>query len=41
MNKKLKELLDKINASLDKMLEDGTISELSAKYAEKGNGARP
>lgn len=31
------ELLDKINASLDKMLEDGTISELSAKYAESSD----
>ena len=31
------ELLNKINASLDKMLEDGTISELSAKYAESSD----
>ena len=31
------ELLDKINASLNKMLEDGTISELSAKYAESSD----
>lgn len=28
------ELLDKINASIEKMLEDGTISELAAEYAE-------
>lgn len=28
------ELLDKINASIEKMLEDGTISELAAQYAE-------
>lgn len=27
------ELLDKINASIEKMLEDGTISEFAAKYA--------
>ena len=31
------ELLDKINKSLDKMMEDGTISELSAKYAESSD----
>ncbi len=31
------ELLDKINASLNKMLEDGTISEFSAKYAESSD----
>lgn len=28
------ELLDKINASIDKMLADGTISELAVKYSE-------
>jgi polar amino acid transport system substrate-binding protein len=28
------ELLDKVNASIEKMLADGTISELSAQYAE-------
>lgn len=28
------ELLDKINATLDKMLADGTISELAVKYSE-------
>jgi len=28
------ELLDQINASIDKMLADGTISELAAKYSE-------
>ena len=28
-----KELLDKINASIDKMIEDGTINELSAQYS--------
>lgn len=28
------ELLDKINASINKMLSDGTISELGAKYTE-------
>lgn len=27
------ELLDKINASIEKMLEDGTVSEFAAKYA--------
>ncbi len=29
-----KELLDKINASVQKLLDDGTISELSAKYLD-------
>lgn len=29
-----KELLDKINASVEKMLADGTISELAVKYSE-------
>lgn len=29
-----KELLDKINASVNKMLEDGTIGEIAAKYTE-------
>ena len=29
-----KELLDKINAAVTKMLEDGTISELAVKYSE-------
>ncbi|MDO4340950.1 MAG: basic amino acid ABC transporter substrate-binding protein [Eubacteriales bacterium] len=29
------ELLDKINTAIDKMLEDGTISELAAQYAEE------
>ena len=28
------ELLDQINGSIDKMLKDGTISELSAKYLD-------
>jgi len=28
------EMLDKINATVEKMLADGTINELSAKYAE-------
>ncbi|MDD5899681.1 MAG: transporter substrate-binding domain-containing protein [Lachnospiraceae bacterium] len=29
------ELLEKINASLKKMIEDGTVNELSAKYSEQ------
>ena len=29
------ELLDKINTAIEKMLEDGTISELSAKYIDE------
>ena len=33
VNKDNPELLEKINASIEKMLEDGTISELAAKYA--------
>lgn len=34
VKKENKELLDKINAAVEKMLADGTISKLSAQYAE-------
>lgn len=35
VNKDNTELLDKINTVIDKMLEDGTISEISAKYIDE------